>query len=45
MLQFRQQTEALEDGEIGKMIEVHNTRSELLVQANIAAVLRVKVYL
>lgn len=44
-LQVRQQAEALEDGEVGKMIEVRNTSSELVVQATVVGAGRVKIEL
>ena len=44
-LQVRQQAEALEDGEIGKTINVRNTSSELVVQATVVGAGRVKIEL
>lgn len=44
-LQVRQQAEALEDGEIGKVIDVRNTSSRLVVQAVVVAAGKVKIQL
>ena len=44
-LQVKQQAEALEDGEIGKSINVRNTSSELVVQATVVGAGRVKIEL
>lgn len=44
-LQVRQQAEALEDGEVGKVIDVRNSSSRLVVQAVVVAAGKVKVQL
>lgn len=44
-LQVRQQAEALEDGEVGKVIDVRNTSSRLVVQAIVVAAGKVKIQL
>lgn len=44
-LQVRQQAEALEDGEVGKVIDVRNTSSRLVVQAMVVAAGKVKIQL
>ena len=44
-LQVRQQAVALEDGEIGKLIDVRNTSSKLIVQAVVVAAGKVKIQL
>lgn len=44
-LQVRQQAEALEDGEVGKLIDVRNASSKLVVQAVVVAAGKVKVQL
>ncbi len=44
-LQVRQQAEALEDGEVGKLIDVRNTSSKLVVQAVVVAAGKVKIQL
>jgi flagella basal body P-ring formation protein FlgA len=44
-LQVRQQAEALEDGEVGKVIDVRNSSSRLVVQAIVVAAGKVKIQL
>lgn len=44
-LQVRQQAEALEDGEVGKVIDVRNSSSRLVVQAVVVAAGKVKIQL